>query len=291
MNRVSFLCLVILISYSGLTAQRFAGSYPLQGSSVQLEFGVALQRGSPFFAISAPRLAVDPKLNIGLASFGFEGADLEARLTLPRVKKPFSYRVAGHLLADPAVQAAFRAQEPRVDYTTEGVTLTWADAPELGLFPRRSYEIRLTAELMGDVDCNALRPRYTFAENWPYWTGVSAGLVALGVGELEDQRKRKRYTDYRSDWEDGAAQSDETIRLLNTANQARDRANTYTAIGVAVTGLSSAALLVRYLRMQKKRATYDRYCTNEEPSLPSPRLSLFPLDFNTGVGIGLLYNF
>lgn len=286
MKRFPFLCLILLITHSGLTAQRFAGLYPLETFPVRLEFGVAVQPGSPFFAVSAPRLSVDPALSLGLAAFSFRGADLEARLALPRVREPFSYRISGQLLADPAAQAMFRAQEPSIDYRPEEVNLTWTDAPEFGLFPRRSYTIQLTVELMGNVDCSAPRPRYTFAENWPYWTGLGVGLVALGGGQLEDQRKRKRYTEYQSDWEDGAAQSDGAIRLLNTANRARDRANTYTAIGVAVTGLSSAALLVRYLRMQKKRATYDRYCTDGEPSLP-PRLSLFPTD----TGIGLLYNF
>jgi hypothetical protein len=164
--------------------------------------------------------------------------------------------------------------------------IVWANLTEDALFYGQTYQIYLTVENWGEINCTAVRPEFGIARQWPHYTLAGVGLTLLGAGQIYRQQKESAYSEYENLWLQGKSQEDAN-RPFSNAQRSHESAKTLTYAGWAVMGVNALWAAYRYRRVKRAQREYDKYCADGlSHSKMRPTFSLTP----NSLGLALHFN-
>lgn len=216
---------------------------------------------------------------MAITQLGLQDADMRLEYELNPSEDNFNY-IISVLLLDQAKRAItplpFKAKGD-LGALPQGVaglrSLSWLDALEDVLIFGQKYQLVLSTELWGTVDCEEERPTFKLTQQLPHFGIAAAGLVLTGIGQFQKSKKVDAYNTYKNYHANG-----EIYELAQPFyEQAKDydkEARLYTYAGWAVLSLDAAVYLYRVFNVKARQKMYDKYC---DPKTTSLRLDTRPL--------------
>lgn len=230
---------------------------------------------------------------MAITGLRLEDADLQLAYELGATEKGFNY-ITSVLLLNRAGRVItplpFKAKGSlgSLPEGTVGLrSMTWLDALEDVLIFGQKYQLVLSTELWGNVDCADVRPAFTLGQQLPHLGIAAGGLILTGIGQFQKSKKIDAYNTYKNYHANG-----ESYELAQPFfEQAKDyekNARLYTYTGWAVLSLDAAVYLYRALNTKARQKQYDKYCGNKSFSL---RLDTRPLgDGSNAMKVQLAFN-
>ncbi|WP_421799177.1 hypothetical protein [Haliscomenobacter sp.] len=230
---------------------------------------------------------------MAITGLRLEDADLQLAYELGSTEKGFNYITSVLLLNQTGrviTPLPFKAKGA-LGSLTEGTvglrSMTWLDALEDVLIFGQKYQLVLSAELWGNVDCADVRPAFTLGQQLPHLGIAAGGLILTGIGQFQKSKKIDAYNTYKSYYS-----NNQPYKLAQPFfDQAKDyekEARLYTYAGWAVLSLDAAVYLYRALNTMARQKQYDKYCGNQSFSL---RLDTRPLgDGSNAMKVQLAFN-
>ncbi len=233
---------------------------------------------SYFMAITGLRLEeADLQLayELGAAEKGFNYISSVLLLNqTSRVITPLPFKAKGDLGTLPEGTAGLRS-------------MTWLDALEDVLIFDQKYQLVLSTELWGNVDCTDIRPAFTLAQQLPHLGIAAGGLILTGIGQFQKSKKIDAYNTYKNYHANGESYELAQPFFVQAKDYEKD-ARLYTYAGWAVLSLDAAVYLYRALNTRARQKQYDKYCGKESFSL---RLDTRPLgDGSNAMQVQLAFN-
>lgn len=234
-----------------------------------------------------------PNYYMAITGLRLEDADLRLIYELGSTEKGFNY-ISSILLLNQAGRAVtplpFKAKGDLGSLPEGSVglrSLNWLDALEDVLNFGQKYQLVLSTELWGNVDCEDLRPAFTLSQQLPHYGVAAAGLILTGIGQFQVNRKNDAYRNYKSYHANGEPYELAQPFFIQAKAYEKD-ARVYTYTGWAVLSLDAAVFLYRALNTKARQKQYDKYCGKETFSL---RLDTRPLgDGSNAMQVQLAFN-
>lgn len=234
-----------------------------------------------------------PSYYMAITGLRLEDADLRLIYELGSTEKGFNY-ISSILLLNQAGRAItplpFKAKGDLGALPEGSVglrSLNWLDALEDVLNFGQKYQLVLSTELWGNVDCADVRPAFTLSQQLPHYGIAAAGLILTGVGQFQVNRKNDAYRTYKGYHANGEPY-DLAQPFFEQAQAYEKDARVYTYAGWAVLSLDAAVFLYRALNTKARQKQYDKYCGKETFSL---RLDTRPLgDGSNAMRVQLAFN-
>ena len=230
---------------------------------------------------------------MAITGLRLEDADLQLAYELGSTEKGFNYITSVLLLNQTGrviTPLPFKAKGDlgSLPEGTVGLrSMTWLDALEDVLIFGQKYQLVLSTELWGNVDCADVRPAFTLGQQLPHLGIAAGGLILTGIGQFQKSKKIDAYNTYKNYHANG-----ESYELAQPFfEQAKDyekNARLYTYAGWAVLSLDAAVYLYRALNTKARQKKYDKYCGKESFSM---RLDTRPLgDGSKGMQVQFAFN-
>ena len=230
---------------------------------------------------------------MAITSLRLEDADLLLAYELGATEKGFNY-ISSVLLLDQAKRVItplpFKAKGDlgSLPEGTVGLrSMTWLDALEDVLLFGQKYQLVLSTELWGNVDCADVRPAFTLAQQLPHLGIAAGGLILTGIGQFQKSKKIDAYKTYKNYHANGESYELAQPFFAQAKDYEKD-ARLYTYAGWAVLSLDAAVYLYRALNTRARQKQYDKYCGRDSFSL---RLDTRPLgDGSNAMQVQLTFN-
>lgn len=230
---------------------------------------------------------------MAITSLRLEDADLQLTYELGATEKGFNY-ISSVLLLNQAGRVItplpFKAKGDlgSLPEGTVGLrSMTWLDALEDVLLFGQKYQLVLSTELWGNVDCADVRPAFTLSQQLPHLGIAAAGLILTGVGQFQKSKKIDAYNTYKNYHATGESYELAQPFFVQAKDYEKD-ARLYTYAGWAVLSLDAAVYLYRALNTKARQKQYDKYCGGNSFSL---RLDTRPLgDGSNAMQFQLAFN-
>ena len=230
---------------------------------------------------------------MAITGLRLEDADLQLAYELGATEKGFNY-ISSVLLLNQAGRVItplpFKAKG-NLGSLPEGTvglrSMTWLDALEDVLLFGQKYQLVLSTELWGNVDCADVRPAFTLSQQLPHLGIAAGGLILTGIGQIQKRKKNDAYNTYKNYHANG--ESKELAQpFFVQAKDYEKNARLYTYAGWAVLSLDAAVYLYRTLNTKTRQKQYDKYCGNKSFSL---HLDTRPLgDGSNAMQVQLAFN-
>jgi hypothetical protein len=230
---------------------------------------------------------------MAITDLRLEDADLQLAYELGATEKGFNY-ISSVLLLNQAGRVItplpFKAKGDlgSLPEGTAGLrSMTWLDALEDVLLFGQKFQLVLSIELWGNVDCADVRPAFTLSQQLPHLGIAAGGLILTGIGQFQKSKKIEAYNTYKSYHTNGESKELAQPFFEQAKNYEKD-ARLYTYAGWAILSLDAAVYLYRALNTKAKQKQYDKYCGKDSFSL---RLDTRPLgDGSKAMQVQLAFN-
>jgi len=238
-----------------------------------------------------PQPASARKEFIEVLNVDLQDADLIILYKLPTPDKQLYYKVKVNLQTIDQDSISPSSERVLQDY---GIVeedfknekrIIWTDLTEDVLYYGGSYRAYITAELWGEVDCEASRPVFGVNEQWPHYLTAGVGITLLGAGQFYRQQQKQAYQDYEQLWLKGRSGEEAKLPYQNAVDYHKSsKVLTYTGWGLLGANLVWSTL--RLVKVKKKQKLYDQYCT-KSTNTGLGKISPILQPFSNSVGVKL----
>ncbi len=194
-------------------------------------------------------------------------------------------------------------QEKEIEQEVEQVTkkkgmkgkLKWMDAVEKFLDLGQAYVLIIERNIRLDIDCEQPRPQFNLKEQWAHIAVAAGGGIAIGLGQLYQNKKEKSYNRYKDIWETGESGT-EAEADWNDAKKYEALSITLTYTGVGIIVLDAIWFFIHRNEVHRKQRLFDEFCLSNSnstliihPSFSPQRLQIS--NFNTPFAINFSLQF
>lgn len=211
-------------------------------------------------------IALSKSTFLPIAEINLEDADLVVSYRAGNMKKSDSYYFdltlmdpSGNLRkATPAEMIGAEMQKNPGDKDLHKVT--WMDVTETSLWPNGKYKLYVYKYLLGEIDCEDVRPVFSYKQQWPHYAAAGVGLALIGASQIYRSKKEDAYNTYRDYWKQSRTAT-EANPFLEKANDYESKTKNFLLAGVAVIGADAIVYAIRQFNIRERQKLFDKYCT------------------------------
>lgn len=201
-----------------------------------------------------------------IAEINLEDADLVVSYRLGGMKKSDSYYFE-LMLTDPlgnrkkALPSALTgATIQKNSGDKELHEVVWMDITETALWPNGKYTLEVHKNLIGEIDCEDVRPVFSYKQQWPHYAAAGVGLALIGASQIYRSKKEDAYNTYKDYWKESRT-STEANPFLEKARDYESKTKNYLLAGIAVIGADAIVYAIRQFNIRERQKQFDKYCT------------------------------
>lgn len=262
--------LFFLIFTFCLSQQVFAQEYPLEVYVDSFQIELRFEAGQ-FNVISTP-LKTYPSKILKIENIEITDAALVVSYLPEGMKSDFAYLIeleiedeSGNRIRPTNYQKGglvYDKGKLKKDIILQKVL--WEDVLEGIIFPGKKYSLMVRKTLLGKVDCEAGRPKFSRRHLLEHSGATVVGAGLLGAAWYFHNQKNSNYERYENLWKEGASES-LAQPFIDDAESAASRARWMSVVGGAI--LAADGIVYFFFRrkeLKKRQGIYDRFCNKQE---------------------------